>query len=1326
MSTPNKINARQIISSDVLSKIALAAGTTVQDLLKSLNSESTSPFQILADSPSDLGVTIGSSRVKNPITNLTHTVSPLAGDVPLFTSGTIVFPATSGGTAVVTPGNNSIITVASGQWIKATVYLDATLSLNILTGTAGASEALATTAAAPSGTIGIGYISLQNVGGVIQNITNSNIYQFVGTGSGTGGSGSGTGDDLDSLLFRASFNENFPESAISTSSSVNAAAGNTNAVYSAVKSMWAMSYDAAKTITTSGTTATMSSAPAYTVVAGDVIQSGGIVRKITAVASQTSYTLESAFPSNLSAAACCVSQAVITKDIYNLAVDGTSLASAFGSSTFSEILVDYKDNATVGSNLFTPNTTPLVAFVASPNNTSFTSVQARATNETDLVNDTNLPSAGTSLYLRFFSNASAGSGTVNLINYRAFMQKSTISSSGGVQNTAYAFTNSVGTPVNCTVGVSGGKTVITLNFQYAVGVNSSSRSPYGSLDVYLNGQLLPRFIDSTLTPDGSYTETSPSIITLDKDYSASNLSLEVIQRVAVIDTNTTNTTAISNLNETVQNGFQGFINTSNVRSATATTGAPAAGTFYSTVVNRANIVDISQDLKVSMGIDRLEVQQLVQLQSEFGPNGELVWSAVNDDRGLIRFVGGAWKNVINTQGNQVYTNGNIVDYVEITFYGTGLNWLTLPNTNNHDARVSIDGAAEGSNILSASYSSVILGRNYAANSVINVTSGLTLGVHTVKIRNNSAATGSFDVCGFEILNEALTLKVNPGSAYINGNKLALASAQSPAYNSVFDSGTLGTKGGRVVTYLKSDGTIGKSVTPTNAAQANLTSADHTNEEIARRNSWREFGAGRTDDFSIFSSGSSTNLAFTQEDGTTTLIGSSVRVGASTEGDIVLPNVSSGFISVTFVGTGLDVIQGGDIGSSTIDTNTITVDGGASIGSLGTSGALNSPAWRKTVKVVSGLPYGTHTIKFTRTAVSTGIYSIFGFIIYQPKTPSLPSGAVQLGSYNVMANFVANTVGGQDTVSTGVLRKVGSREFTYVGASWIAPALSVNALSGFIMQANTTGDYLQYTFFGTGIDFRTTNSGGGSPTTWQFTLTDAANPSGITNFSGFTTSFYGAAMTFTASTGTFSLSNSSSNGNGVVISGLAMGWHTVKCARTGGTGFISFEAIDVITPIHSPKSNINYDQQNTLPVGSQAISDDRKITPIKDINLQKKNISQTFGASVSPTVTSTSLVPMPDMGTIHPNSSGRLRISYNALVVSSASGGVVGAQIYVDGIPIGQLKQFVAPVGNAYGIVSDAVFVTVSPGTHKVDVYWSVSTGTGTAVSTFRNLLVEEV
>jgi hypothetical protein len=1122
--------------------------------------------------------------------------------------------------------------------------------------------------------------------------------------SGSGSGGSGTGDDLDALPYRASFADAFTEASTNANSSI--VTSGTNATFNAAKSMYVLSYDAGKTVTTVGTAATLSATPAYTVAVGDILNAGGYARKITAVASQTSYTLESAFPANVTAIQATVSQAVYTKDIYNFAVDGSALSAGFGTSTFSDILVDYKDAAASGSNIFVPNVAALLAYDATNDNVNYTAVNKRVTNETDTASNTLLPSAGTSLYLRFFSNATTGSGTSNLITYKAFLQKTVVFSGGGVANAAYAFTNNVGTPVNMTIGSSGGKTTATLNFSYAMGFLPGTAS--STIKVYLNGQKLPRFINSTLTPDSSFTETSPTVITLDRDYSGLNLSLEVVQDVALADSSSTNTTNITQAQTTLTSAFQGFIDQSKVRTATTVVGTPAAGTFYSSVTNRANIIDISQDLKPSFGIERFPVQALVQLQNEFGPNGEIVWAAANDDRGLIRCIGAGWTTVTNAFLGAFFGTNTVGDYLEFTFYGTGFNALMAFDAQARNYQWSVDGGTVTSVTVGTGYTALLTSRNYATNQVINIASGLALGVHTVRIICNTASVGNGSYFnGFEILNTASTtsLNVNSGTSYANGKTMALASASAIGYNSAFESGTLAARGGHVVVYQKSDGTIGKAVTPANSASAFLASADHTNEEVVRVYNFREFAAGRTDDFSPVTT-TTVNASFTLDDGSTTLMGSSVNAGPFAGADGLGLATSTSFATLIFVGTGIDVII--STGNTTAGTFNIVVDG-TTVGTLSLT-IPGSGTVTKQYKLASGLPYGSHTCKIISVGATPAAFTINKHVVYQPKKPAIPSGAVELADYNAMATYVADAVNGNfDTISTGVLHKQSVREMIYAGTWTISP--STTTIGGYFASTTAAGAYVEYTFFGTGLDIVAPGDAGAS-TTVQI---DGVNYTGAATALGTSSSWTPGTSTWVPAT---------VNGGKLQITGLTLGIHKVRITNvTAGKTYYN-HAIQVITPIYSARSTAGYDGQNTLPIGSSALSDNRKATAIKDVPAQKKNVSQAFGITSSPSTTSLSFIPLQDMSLTHVNTSGRIKISYTAQAANGTSGQDEYFTIFIDGVQANGQK--VVDSSNAYGIASDVFMAFVSPGIHKIDIYWKVSAGTGTSISTYRNLLVEEV
>jgi hypothetical protein len=1130
----------------------------------------------------------------------------------------------------------------------------------------------------------------------------------VGQGGGSG-SGSGTGDDLDALLFRASFTDTFTENDTNANSSI--LASGTNATFSAAKAIYTMLYDASKTVTGTGTAMTFSSAPSFTVAVGDVVIIGSTVLKITAVASQTSVTIEASWPSDPTATACTISQAVYTKDIYNAAIDGAAIATSFPGTTFSEILVDYKDNAVTNSNLWTPDVTPLVAFTATNDGTNFTAKQVRTTNTTDIIGSTLLPSAGSGLSLRFFANPTSGTGFVNLITYKAFMQKSASSTSGGVTNSAYAFTNGVGTPINASVSTAGGKTSVTLNWAYAVGVLPGTTA--SSIEVWINGSKIPRFVNSTLTPDASFVETSSNVITLDKDYSSLNLSVEVFQRTQIVDASTTNTTSIASLQEISQNGFQSFVSQTTLMNPTSTSGTPASGSFYSTIVNRAPIVDLSRDLKAHMGLERLPVQSLTLLQSEFGPNGELIWISPNDSMGQVRF-GGNWTSVVGTTG-QYASATNPGDFIEVTFFGTGLNIIDAPVVAGvySDLTVTVDGVSSTTLSNAATLSTLLNTRNYNANRIRNVVTGLSNGVHTVKMTLASAATNGQFVYGFEVLTSSSSIITSMGTSYNSGKKLSSVTQSSIAYNTA----VTGIRGGRVLQYQKADGTIGQSFQPTNSTAAFLASADHTNEEIVRTTYFREFGAGRADDFSgTIISGVNRTAAFTLDDGTTTLTANALSV-TSTSGTETVRTDGGSNLTFTFIGTGLDIVF--DSGA-TVRLTAVSVDG-SSVGSV----SLTTINQLNTKKIASGLPYGTHTVKLVSDVTNGGL-GIARFITYQPKKPTLPAGATELADYNVLANYVFNSTAVSGTAavglaSTGVMRKLASRELLYIGSTWTSGGLdTANFNSGINFNAQASSSFYTYTFFGTGVELRTV-FGASLAVNVLISIDGSSNLTPYTTASSLVT-----GVTFVASTGTISGTSpaTTSGGNAVSITNLPLGLHTVSF-RSGNANAFYADAIDIITPIHSAKSNLYQDLQNALPVGSQGISDNRKITPLKDQPASIKASAQVIGITAGPSSSSTTAVPINDLSaTIKLANAARVRVSYAVAVNTSALGATVTTQIYVDGVPVGTPKYY-NQASNASGENSDIFSVYLSAGTHKVDAYWFVSSASVTSSGIDRTLLVEE-
>lgn len=722
-----------------------------------------------------------------------------------------------------------------------------------------------------------------------------------------------------------------------------------------------------------------------------------------------------------------------------------------------------------------------------------------------------------------------------------------------------------------------------------------------------------------------------------------------------------------------------------------------------TIVNRAQIPSLTADLRASMGIDRIMTQYMYMIPNETGPNGETVFGIVNDTRDQIRLIG-IWGSNEDANGQRIVTAANTAATIEIVFYGTGINLLGyLGDCQN--MYYSLDGGAP-TQFFSAPISSTLGGRLYSPNQVFTIVSGLTLAVHTVKL---SAVNGYFDLTGFEIINAGSSITINPGTAYTSGKKTSLTA--STLFTST--TGVTGTKGGRQLVYLNADGTIGNAFQAVDASIVYLGSASHANEELIRSYNWREFGSGRGDDFSSTNASGSTNKCFTLDDGTTTLNIQAASQQISNSYDAVLASAVNAVTSFTFIGTGLDIMVSNDNGSR---SDTLIVDGVAA-GTL--TAAANEVAVKK---IVSGLPYGTHTIRLTSSGGAASIRYV-KFNVYGPKKPTLPTGAIEISDFNVMGNYVANT-NGTIYPSTGVMRKTSIREVNYVG-TWTGPTgVDPAYAGGFNVFSSTAASYAEYTFYGTGCEWKSWMNS-------SVTVNQTISIDGSTNLSGFTTGFHSAnagTVTLTPATGLLSGTTAASPAYGVTvrIAGLTLGLHKIRVTYNSGTAPIYVDCFDVITPIYSAKSNVYGTTHNALPVGSQSLADTRKTSMVKDSVPGTKAWAQAVGISSGVTTTSTSYIPLPDMSLTIKTSGGPIQVNYSASVFHSAAAQAVYIKVFVDGLAVGAEKAINAAATGYDNIIADSVIIPVSAGAHKVDLYWQTNSGTATADSIRRSMNVREI
>lgn len=484
----------------------------------------------------------------------------------------------------------------------------------------------------------------------------------------------------------------------------------------------------------------------------------------------------------------------------------------------------------------------------------------------------------------------------------------------------------------------------------------------------------------------------------------------------------------------------------------------------------------------------------------------------------------------------------------------------------------------------------------------------------------------------------------------------------------------------------------------------LDNADHTNEEIVDKFNWREFGAFTGNDFSQIAD-SETDRAFTMDDGTTTLVGTDVRTdGASERFKRLRPNTTGDNLIFTFVGTGLDIDIQASVVSST--AHEVIVDGGS-------FGFINQDTTNpKRQKIASGLPYGTHVVQIIKRDTSSNL-ELLNFVTYQTKTPTAPSGAKAIASYNILADFEFSQYVNVGAPGTGLLRKGASREMIFKGASWTFQPIDGNTgvINGQRLIATTNGDSVEYSFFGTGVQksfHATINNGVEEIAIDGLPLTAA-------NFPGVTVQVSTFGLSYDDSTGRFS-GVPNSGADKIAISGLPLGEHTITCTKISGTQ-MEIESFDVITPIHVSQNVGPYIQQSVSKLGSTSIADLRKFSA-KDVRGTTGNkVSKASGAAIGPTFSSSTFLPVQDMHTvIECEEECFLDISFFSEVYVSNSQWVVH-QLYVDGREVffdtdGPLVQ----VGNSSSTAQTAAAsasVLVGKGKHFIQLVQRNSAGSPT-------------
>jgi hypothetical protein len=592
------------------------------------------------------------------------------------------------------------------------------------------------------------------------------------------------------------------------------------------------------------------------------------------------------------------------------------------------------------------------------------------------------------------------------------------------------------------------------------------------------------------------------------------------------------------------------------------------------------------------------------------------------------------------------------------------------------------------------------------NIVIQVASGLTAGIHTVRIRKNHA--NPLLVNGYEVINNTANITVNPGTYSYKGTQRTSIST-SLSYNSGFETvtGTDTGTGGVVSIYQKSNGVIAHAVRYNASAPTYFTgSVDHSNEVVAEEKFYREFGAAANSGLNLtdFSSDiSGLDRHYIGDDGGSILFGATTIPSRSIASTQFLKNTSDGItISINsnpltygFIGTGLDIefcsaITAGNVYNIKID------------GSLIANIPNNSLPFH-VFKVASGLKYGYHTVQITRTATAGADPKIKKFINYVPKKPSLPVGAVELGTYALMATFTANSTAGQITISQGTLRKAAYREVGLIG-SWSTTfdAANINAQPVGVRHTSTSIGSIELTFWGTGFELR--GSAASTLNTATTVTVDGLNLN-TANYPSISSSTYGG-YTFTHATANLNWNNGGSiiHGCGFIVTGLALGLHTVKINIPSANSTL-FSNFDIITPIHSHKQDYKA-RKTSMRIGSESILDSRTFETAYKVTAQSA-AATTTGPSFHGS--GTAIGPVPGLACMINTTGKPVMIDYSIPVNGGAFSLNIEHNIAIDGVPIERdfIFNSVSPTNQTS--LNGAVTIDLPAGQYHISVLWVQST-----------------
>lgn len=203
------LDDRQIVNRAVLQQIyPYISQRTLDVLMASINFDLTPPLSVTADNPADLTINVGPAIVNNTESNRNKSMGFVGAGIPSFSGTTVTFPSASGGNITTAQGKSFPLTLPSGDFVQILLSMDTSGFVEVNIGSPNAVEANALVPTPNGSNLPFAYVTLQNISGTIQNVTQSNIFQF--SGSAGSGSGSGTGSKNYLTSYTASTSSNTP------------------------------------------------------------------------------------------------------------------------------------------------------------------------------------------------------------------------------------------------------------------------------------------------------------------------------------------------------------------------------------------------------------------------------------------------------------------------------------------------------------------------------------------------------------------------------------------------------------------------------------------------------------------------------------------------------------------------------------------------------------------------------------------------------------------------------------------------------------------------------------------------------------------------------------------------------------------------------------------------------------------------------------------------------------------------------------------------------------------------------------------------------------